>query len=134
MTRAALLLFHNEWEIVRSRVSNLRNFNPQLAVYGLYGGEDADFPDARAAIEDDLDGLWPIVGRSPRWKWQNTDLSVREWFTSIGQHVDFDVLHVIQWDLLLFASVDALYRHVPPSSLAITGIVTDVISIDPPWP
>jgi hypothetical protein len=66
-----------------------------------------------------LDSLY--VSRHPgAWNWRHPDLLMSEWFREEGHRIDFDVLHLVEWDLLLLAPLDRLYAHVPGGSVALT--------------
>lgn len=106
----------------------LRLYNPGLEVHGLYGGADDSFEAIKAQSVHDLDSLFCDGGRSPKWKWMNNDLSVRRWYLEHGCSLEFDSVVVVEWDLIMFASIDDLYGHLPPDSVAVTAPVplTDV--------
>jgi len=115
-------MFHKDWSISRSRVRLLRALNPGVPVHGLYGGEPDQYAEAVDAVGPVLDSLCGCQLGTGRWRWQHTDLVVRDWFQRVGRGLPFDVLHVMQWDLLLFDSLERLYGFVPPDAVALTGI------------
>lgn len=131
MKRVAILQFHRDWDVCANRLDLLRAFNPGLETYGLFGGEAENFARARE-IFDDPRRVWHFRGRDARWKWQNTDLSVLAWYRDFGRDLVFDVLHVVQWDLLLLDSLENLYAPVPPDALGLTG-VTSLRAISDRW-
>jgi hypothetical protein len=120
--RSALLMFHTDWDVCRSRVRLLRAFNPGVPVHGLYGGDPEQYAAARDEVGPFLDSLSACDLEDGRWRWQHTDLVIRHWYQATGHAFAFDVLHVVQWDLLLFDSLTALYGHVPRGAVALTGI------------
>ena len=132
MERIALFMFHKDWDVCSSRLDLLRAFNPEVQIYGLFGGEAADFDQVNARFREQLSGIYHFRHDDSRWKWQNTDLAVREWFCNFGRELQFQVVHVIQWDLLLFERLARLYRRVPSGALGLTGI-TPVSSISHRW-
>jgi hypothetical protein len=132
MRRLALLQYHGDFDVAASRVRNLRASNPGVLVCGLFGGGPADAAAADAVFGGDRELVYHLASRDPRWKWQNTDLAVREWYRDVGRGLSFDVLHVVQWDLLLLDSLDRLYAHVPEGALALTA-PTPIASIADRW-
>jgi hypothetical protein len=132
MKRIALLQFHRDWDVCANRVQILRAFNPDVEIYGLFGGEEECLEEAKIALGADVRDVYFLRGRNSRWKWQNTDLAVREWFRDFGRGLDFDVVHVVQWDLLLLDSLSNIYGHVPPDALGLTGM-TPVEKIAGGW-
>lgn len=129
--RAALLQFHDDFEVCRDRVETLRAFNPGLAVHGLFGGPHDAAAEAEARLGPSLDSFLALGGSPARWK-KYTDLAVREWYRQAGERLPFDMLHVIQWDLLLCDSLDALYATIPADALGLTGL-TPLAAIADRW-
>lgn len=120
--RTALLTFHRDWNVCLARIRLLRALNPNIEVHALFGGEPSDYTQAVQHVQPHVDSLIACTLGSGRWRWQHTDLVVRDWYAKHGHVVDFDVLHLVQWDLLLFAPLAHLYHHVPPEAIALTGI------------
>lgn len=132
--RVALVQFHKDWEVCRNRARLLRAFNPDVEIYGLFGGEAGRFDEARQALVGEFEALHLLRHPDRQWKWKNTDLAVRSWYRDFGSNREFDVLHAVQWDLLLLAPLDELYRGIPSAALGLTGITTvDAIADRWPW-
>jgi hypothetical protein len=130
--RIALFQFHRDWDVCANHLQLLRAFNPGIEIHGLFGGGEETSKEAEEALGGDLISLYLLRDRESRWKWQNTDLAVREWFRDAGHRAEFDVVHVVQWDLLFFDSLPDLYRSIPPGALGLTGI-TSVEKIAHRW-
>ncbi|CAN5609593.1 hypothetical protein BH23GEM9_BH23GEM9_23380 [soil metagenome] len=130
--RAALLMFHRDWNVTRDRVRLLRALNPDVPVHGLFGGESDLFDEAAAHLSQELDSLSVCRLHDGRWRWQHTDLVVRNWYGEKGHTLPFDLLNIVQWDLLLFEPLERLYAHVPPGAVALTGL-TDLERIAERW-
>lgn len=122
MNRIVLFRYHKRPYVCRDRLKQLRQYNPGVKIYGLYGGEEADFDKFQSYLRKFLDGNYCIKGKSRNWKWKNSDLAIRLWFSEVGAKVEFDVLHVVEWDLLLFDSLEKIYKHIPTESLGITAL------------
>ena len=105
--------------------------NPGVEIHGLLGGETADFADARH-LDRELDTRALCDVGTGRWRWQQTDLVIRDGYVRHGSRLAIDVLHIVQWDLLLFAPLDDLYGHVPLGAAALTGI-TPLTAIADRW-
>lgn len=129
MKRIILFRFHAYPSVCRNRLQLLRLFNPGLDLIGLFGGDEQRFPSFARQIEPHLDGLFCLRGKSPDWKWRNSDLSLLLWFREQGHRVSFDVLHFIEWDLLLLAPLAELFGHIPADSvgLARMRLAKDVV-------
>ena len=134
--RVVVFRFDRNPAICRERVAQLRRLNPGVAVFGLYGGAGGRrafaFRLGRRAVLG-LDG----IHRPPhdgRWNWQHGDLALADWYRQVGRHVEFDVLHLVEWDLVLTAPLSTVYGHVPPDSLGLTCCTgLDVIGPDWDW-
>jgi hypothetical protein len=99
-------------------VDILRTLNPGMPMYGLFGGAEQDFPHAKQLP---LDHVWAIPLDDPHWKWVNGDLCVRWWYSAVGQHTTFDMLHLVDWDLILLESFERHFASVR-DGIALTGI------------
>jgi hypothetical protein len=54
------------------------------------------------------------------------------WYREVGCHLEFDVVHLIEWDLLLLDSLDRAYSRVPHDAVGLTGF-TPVSDIGRDW-
>jgi hypothetical protein len=124
MKRIILFRFHNNLTVCKNRVRLLRQYNPGIAIYGLYGGDEGNFQKARVKFADDLVNMYCIKGKSPVWKWKNSDLAVKLWFEDYGKDISFDVLHIIEWDRLMFDTLDHIYKDIPVNAIGLSGITT----------
>ncbi len=135
MSRIILLQFHRDPAMVRNRARLLAAFNPGVRIYGIYGGRESLFPLFASALRglDGMTGLYCIRGKTPLWKRTHTDLAVNLWFRDVGRDVDFDAALLIQWDLLLFDSVERLYAPVPTDDVGLTGLAP-LATVEAGWP
>src|SRR2546428_499530 len=99
-----LLHFHDHVRLCQSRIALLQRFNPDLGIYGLFGGEPAQLEHARTLEAYGVAHLYTNPNRSPAWNKKNTDLAVVDWFRDFGGTLQFDRVHVVQWDLVFFAA------------------------------
>jgi len=114
--------------VCRSHIALLRALNPDVPIYGLFGGKRR------------VPGLGMFVGvdelhvssEPARWNWQHSDLAVAAWFREVGHGLSFDVLHVVEWDLLLLAPLESLYASVPEGSVGLTAL-TPISELEQEW-
>jgi len=111
-------------------VSSLRELNPDVPVHGLFGGSRR----VPAAVLRRLVGLETLYvsPEPPRWNWQHSDLAVAAWFRDVGHRLPFDVLHVVEWDLLLLAPLASLYASVPEGAVGLTAL-TPISELEEEW-
>jgi hypothetical protein len=119
--RAAVFVCHAYWDLCASRISFLREVNPEIPIHCILAGNSDEHDEAEVVIAPRCDSLWACAGEA-RWQWQHTDLVIRDWYRNRGRLLAFDVIHVIQWDLLLFSPLRQLYAHVPRDAVALTGL------------
>ena len=122
MKRIILFRFHGALDICANRLAILHRLNPGTRILGLWGGEDAGLPEARQALGARLEGIWSIPAASSLWKWQHADLALLRWFRDLGRHLAFDMLHLVEWDLLLLASLDRIYGEAGREGVALAGL------------
>jgi hypothetical protein len=127
--RAILLRFHKAPLVCRSRVALLRQLNPGVPVYGVCG-DDQPFLRAFGKHVVGLDALYTsdTSGRH----WMHLDLVVRAWYRDVGSDVPFDVLHLVEWDLLLLEPLEQLYASVPEGAVGLTAL-TPVSELEAQW-
>lgn len=99
MNQAALFWFYKNPDAVLSRVELLRRQNPNLPLFGLYGGPRSDL-DAFAPATCLMDDLWVHEEKPPDWHWRNGDLAIANWFTARGRALRWSQIFVHQWDVL----------------------------------
>ena len=101
----------------------LKKYNPGIEIYGLYGFADRRiYLEAKRSLRDEIIGIYYNKKKTKEWYKRNFDLATRDWFMNFGKEIDFDVLHIIEWDMLLFDSIEKLYSKVPESGVGLTGL------------
>ncbi|WP_159050170.1 hypothetical protein [Streptomyces sp. MMG1533] len=134
--RVVAYRFHRDPLVSRARVRLLRRLNPGVPVHGIFGGaggmRGASFQLAgRRALG--LDSLY-TSRRSGHWNWKNGDLVLLDWYREAGHRLSFDVLHLVEWDLLLAEPLERLYATVPADAVGLTALTPlSVIGEDWRW-
>jgi hypothetical protein len=128
--RLVVFRFHKAPLVCRSRVELLRTLNPQVSVHGLFGGSHAALRIVGKKLIG-LDGLY-ASGKSSRWNWQHGDLLLAQWYRDVGSQIPFDIVHLIEWDLLLAAPLESLYASVPDGAVGLTAL-TPVAELEHEW-
>ncbi len=122
MNRIALFRYHNNIEGCINRLRFFKQMQPKVPVIGLFGGNENEFEHYNQVLSDWLDNNYCINNHTALWKWKNGDLAVQEWFRDQGHEMDFDVVHMLEWDLLLFAPLDELHRDIPNNGIGMAGL------------
>lgn len=143
LKRIILFRFHDHLPICTQRLRLLASLNPDIPIYGIYGGEQKNFPHIQKALEHFMTHCY-CIPRIPRhilrrtcryddmkkyahtiegvWKWKHCDFLINMWYREIGKDIDFDTAYLTEWDLLLFEPIPKLYKHVPRGCLGLTGL------------
>jgi hypothetical protein len=142
MKRIVLFRFHGNYDVCKNKIDLLHRFNGNIPIYGLFGGEDIE--QAKNSLDGYLEHVfkptipvqswvhtqqamdtWQRDMKKPIdngvWYWLHSDLAARQWYKEIGHAIDFDVAHIVEWDLLLLDSLEKLYSH--SSALALSGLI-----------
>lgn len=132
MKRIILFRFHKHPLICKNRLKILKKLNPKIPIYGLYGGDKKDFKKYEQILNKYLVNIYQIKGKSSFWKWKNSDFAIGKWYREIGKSVTFDMVYIIEWDLLLLSSINNIYRNIPVNSVGVTGL-TELKNIEKKW-
>jgi hypothetical protein len=124
--------FHKEPRICLNRIELLKLYNPDIPVYGIYGGNEDDFHEFDELLSKNLAGIYRIRDKTDEWKWKNFDLALREWYNDYGKDIDFDIACAVEWDLLIFGSLNEIYAEINEGELGITGL-TPLSSVENQW-
>jgi hypothetical protein len=134
LTRLIVFRFYKAPLVSRSRLKLLRRLNPDVGIVGIFGGPGrlgrAAYRAAGNALLG-LDGLH-ISRADASWNWKHTDLNLLDWYRAVGQTLDFDVQHPIEWDLLVLEPLDSLYASIPPGALGLTAL-THMSNVEQEW-
>lgn len=123
MKRIVLFRFHKNAAICLNRISLIKKYNADVAIYGLYGGPVDDPENIQQTLKNEFISTFSIADKSDHWKWKNSDLAVRLWYENVGKDVAFDMLHLLEWDLILCDSLENIYQHIPANGIGLTGLV-----------
>jgi len=115
MDRLILFRFHKNPGVCANRIRLLTNLNPDCRIVGL--GENIDGIDNM--FNAGMSSLYTLDDYDDKWCWLNGDLAMFEWYREEGKHIDFDMLHLIEWDLVLLKSLDKIYSGI--EEIGLTG-------------
>jgi hypothetical protein len=122
MKRIIIFRFHKSLRVCQNRLKHIQKLNPRIPIHGVYGGEERSFALYKKSLGTYFTTLHCITGHSATWKWQNFDLALREWYKKIGHTIDFDIAHVIEWDLLITEPIERAYAGIGKNELGLTGL------------
>lgn len=123
MKRIILYRYYHKFDCNKELLKFLKYLNPDVNIYGLYGGPEDKFKEASECLNGFLAHNFLIKGKDTDWKWKNGDMTYQLWYNEYGHKVDFDIMHAVEWDLLYFEPLDKLFAHIPKDTLALTGLI-----------
>jgi len=133
MKLAVLFWFYKDADVCENRLRLLKKHNPDLKIFGLYGGEHARSRLFRSRLGKYLDDFYVSPYKSEGWKWMNGDLMLLEWYTSRGRDLDWDSIAIVQWDMLVFTSLSKLFGKMKTGEIFLSGLRTLSRPIENCW-
>jgi hypothetical protein len=110
MLLAILFWFYKDLRVCKNRLQILRRYNPDVPIYGLYGGPPSDSGFFEQELGLHLDDFFSFASdKEPVWKWKNGDFLINEWFRARGRKLHWDTVVLVQWDMLLFGEVSSVF-------------------------
>lgn len=123
MKRIILFRFSKESAICNNRLELLKHLNPQIPIYGIFGGEEDSASTYENSLGKYLEHFWVIKDKTRSWKWRNIDLALRDWYQEMGKGIDFDMAYLIEWDLVLIKPISEIYSHIGSGDIGATGLI-----------
>jgi len=123
MEPGILFWFYKNEALCKNRLQLLRRKNPDTPIYGLYGGRPESAERFRAALTPLLDDFY--VYPSPQdatWKWLNGDLMIAAWYRDRGHRLHWKTLVLVQWDMLVFGRVAALFAELNEDEVLLSSL------------
>lgn len=123
MDLGILFWFYKDAEVCQNRLRLLRHHNPELAVYGLYGGPVEEAGAYSRGLADLLDDFWCFSDtKDTQWKWRNGDLVLSTWFSERGEKLSWDSIFLAQWDTLVCGSLGHILPTLEPGQMLMSGL------------
>jgi hypothetical protein len=111
-------------------VALIRKLNPGVPIHGLFGGGQRSLRLLGKQLLS-LDGVYNSRA-NPRWNWRHGDLALIAWYRDVGCRLQFDFVHLIEWDLLLLEPLESLYSCVPEGAVGLTAL-TPISELEAEW-
>lgn len=122
MTPHILFWFYRDFDVCRERLGCVRRFNPDVRIYGLFGGPLDQADAAQRATGELIDDLYIYPEpRSPEWKWRHGDQLIARWHKDRGRRLDWDTIFIMQWDMLIAAPLGELFAMLRPGEALLSG-------------
>jgi hypothetical protein len=130
MKRIILFRFHENPDVCENRLKLLKILNPEIGIFS-YFEKNLGYEKFKKKLDPYLEDVYLIENKSSIWFWKNGDLAMRLWYKNVGCNIDFDMLHLVEWDLLLLDRLESLYKN-PEDSISLSGL-TLLSNIEDQW-
>ena len=124
LTQLSILFwFYKDSAVCINRLRLLRKYNPQIPIYGLYGGNSEEAPRFKTALGPYLDDFFHYTTpASEQWKWENGDLMIAAWYRNRGQFLPWRTLVVVQWDMLIFDYIEKVFEELKEGEILLSSV------------
>lgn len=131
MKRIVLLRFHKNPSLVQNRINLINYFNPEIEIYGLFGGNKKELPDFEKLTG--FKHLFFLDIKDRDIKWRFSDYSILNWYTNYGKNIEFDIVHTIEYDLVILESLEKTFPYKENEKhIYITSLI-ELDLIKPEW-
>lgn len=120
--RIILFRLHKDFDVCLERILLLKKYNPDLPIYGLYGGTSEHVKEAELKIGEQIEHLYIDKHTDSEWKWLHPDISLKEWYRDVGKSYSFDYMYDYEWDILTLDSLEKLYPQIEPKTLYFSAV------------
>ncbi len=122
MELAILFWFYKEPEICKNRLELLKKHNPDLKIFGLFGGLQEEAEEYQRTLGSFLDDFYVSPFEDPNYKWIHGDLGILDWYDKRGRYLSWDSIVVIQWDMLVFDSLKKQFARMKKGEIFLSGL------------
>lgn len=125
MKLSALFWFYKDVDVCRNRLQILRRYNPEVSIFGLFGGDASQADLFKSQLQNYLDDFFVFSDeKSAKWKWFNGDLIIADWYHQRGQFLSWDTIVVVQWDMLVFGRLSDIFAELGEGETLLSSIRT----------
>lgn len=124
MKLAIIFWFYKEADVCINRLELIKQHNPKIKIYGLYGGnlKDASFYQKKLGKYLDNFFVSTLCNKRRDWKWINGDLMILDWYQNRGKNLsNWDSVLVVQWDALVLGDIKKQFPGIKKDEVFISG-------------
>jgi len=135
MQLAVLFWFYKEPEICENRLQLIKKGNPDIKIFGLYGGKKSDAQKYKKKLSKYLSDFYVSAyhNKPKRWKWIHGDIMLLEWYLKRGRKLRWDSVVVTQWDILVIGSVKKQFAGIKKGEMFLSGLRVLDRNIEKKW-
>lgn len=118
-----LYRYHKYFDLVLQRIKLIKLIDPEIRVYGVFGGEYSKFNEAEEYFSDYFENNYLIRVEDGIWKWLHADITYQMWYNDVGKDIDFDFVAVMEWDLLYMEKIENLFPDIKENEIHVSGLI-----------
>lgn len=119
---AVLFWFYKDLDVCKNRLQLIKKYNPNLKIYGLFGGKKGDSENFKEELKEYLDDFYFSPFEDEHFKWINGDLVLLDWYEKRGKVMDWDSVVIVQWDMLVFDSFAKQFPNFRKNQIFLSGL------------
>lgn len=119
---AILFWFYKEVDICVNRLELILKHNPGVEIHGLYGGDKESEQFFKDKLSKYLTSFYMSPTTDANWKWIHGDLMILDWYDKFGRNFDFDSIVIVQWDMLIFDSINHQFDSLKKDEMYLSGL------------
>ena len=132
-SRAIVFWWYKQPDVCISRLKLLRRLNPHTPIYAVYGGAVESFTEWNATIAPLVDDSWCFSQpKDLEWKWRHGDQILSSWFQERGAELAWESVLIVQWDILILASIEMLFGCLERDQVYLPGLMA-IEEIETEW-
>lgn len=133
MKKAILFWFYKEPKICLNRLERLKKYDPNLKIFWLFGGDKSEEKIYKNTLWKYLDSFYTLKSNDSHWKWIYWDLALQEWYENIWINLERDSIFVVQWDILIFDSLNNIFKDYRKDQIFLSWTRTLDNQIESKW-
>lgn len=118
-----LYRYHKDFDLVLERLKLIKLIDPEIRLFGMYGGAKEMFPEAKRFFADYFVDNYYLNVEDVTWKWLQGDISYQMWYNDVGINIDFDFMVSLEWDLLYLEKIENLFPQMKRDEVRVTGLI-----------
>lgn len=121
---AVVFWFYKEPEICIDRLKLIKKHNPEIKIYGVFGGKQNEENLYKEKLGKYLNDFYTHHSTDSNWKWIHGDLMLLDWYKDRGKDLIWESVVIVQWDMLVFDSFENQFPNLKKDQMFLSGLQT----------
>ncbi|MFA7301717.1 MAG: hypothetical protein WC069_05380 [Candidatus Shapirobacteria bacterium] len=119
---AVVFWFYKEPEICINRLELIKKYNPDIKIFGVFGGKQSEENLYKEKLGEYLDDFYTHPSTDSEWKWIHGDLMLLDWYKDRGINLPWNSVVIVQWDMLVFDSFEKQFPDIKKDEMFMSGL------------